>query len=101
MSEKRKDAPSPIGPYSLFVETNGLVFCSGQIPINPQTNQIVSEDIKQQTKQVMENINAVLVSANLSLKNIVKTTIFLTSIKDMPQVNEIYASYFSNAVFPS
>ena len=101
MSKEYLNVPSPLGPYKLFVEVNGFVFCSGQIAISPQTNQIVSEDIKEQTKQVMENIKAVLASTDLSLKHIVKTTIFLTSIKDVPQVNEIYASYFSETTLPA
>ena len=93
--------PPPVGPYRPFVEANGFVFCSGQIPIKPQNQEIISEDIKEQTQQVMENIRAVLASANLNLKNIVKTTIFLASIEDMPQVNEIYASYFSGSHLPA
>ena len=102
MSEKKnKNTPLPLGPYSPFVEINGFIFCSGQIPIDPQTQQIISEDIKEQTQQVMENIKAVLASADLSLKHIVKTTIFLTSIKDVPQVNEVYASYFLDSVLPA
>ncbi len=101
MSKKYLNVPSPLGPYSSFREVNGFVFCSGQIAVNPQTNQIVSEDIKEQTKQVMENIKAVLASTDLSLKHIVKTTIFLTSIKDVPEVNETYASYFSDTALPA
>ena len=98
---RASNAPLPVGPYSSFVEVNGFIFCSGQIPINPQTQEVVSEDIKEQARQVMENIKATLLAANLSLKHIVKTTIFLTSMKDMPQVNEIYASYFSESSLPA
>ena len=99
--ENFKTSPSPLGPYSLFVEVNGFVFCSGQIAIDPQTQKVVSEDIKEQTKQVMENIKAVLTSTNLNLQHIIKTTIFLASIEDMPQVNDIYASYFSGSNLPA
>ena len=94
------DAPSPIGPYSQSIEYDGLVFCSGQIPIDPKTKAIIAKDIKGQTKQVMENIRAVLMSAGLDFQNIIKTTIFLTSIEDAETMNKVYAEYFSAPLWP-
>lgn len=90
-----KDAPAPIGPYSQAVQAGPFLFCSGQIPLDPATNQIVPGDVKAQTKQVMENIRAVLKEAGADFAQIAKTTIFLKSMGDFPAVNEIYGSYFA------
>ena len=90
-------APAPIGPYSQAVEVGGLIFCSGQIPLDAKTGQIVSGGVAEQTKKVMTNIEAVLSAADLNFSNIVKTTIFLTSMSDFSTVNEIYANYFTSA----
>jgi 2-iminobutanoate/2-iminopropanoate deaminase len=87
-------APAAIGPYSQGVEANGFVFFSGQIAIDPTTSEVVKGDIAVQTKRVMENINALLVSTGLGFNNVVKTTIFLTSMSDFSTVNEIYGTYF-------
>lgn len=92
-----KEAPAPIGPYSQAVKVSkfeSLLFCSGQIPLDPLTNQIVGDHAKDQTIQVMKNIHAVLNAAGAQFSNIVKTTIFLKSMNDFPHVNEIYGSYF-------
>jgi 2-iminobutanoate/2-iminopropanoate deaminase len=86
-------APKAIGPYSQAIKTNDLIFCSGQIPLRPD-GTIVEGDIKEQTKQVMENLKAVLEAANSNLDKIVKTTIYLTDLNDFQAVNEIYGSYF-------
>src|SRR5580698_3126845 len=86
-------APKPIGPYSQAVEVNGLIFLSGQISIDPKTNEVLTGDIEEQAKQVMENIKAVLKSADLTFANVVKTTIFLTDFADFNVVNEIYGKY--------
>lgn len=82
-----------VGPYSPAVEANGFVFLSGQIPINPNTGEIIS-DIRDATRQVLINIDTLLGEVGLSLSNIVKTTIFLKNIADFPVVNEIYAEFF-------
>ncbi len=87
-------APKPVGPYSQAVEVGGFVFLAGQIPINPITGEVVSGDIKVQTKQVLENIKAVLNEAGCGLKDVVKTTIYLFDLKQFAQVNEIYGEYF-------
>jgi|SRR6185312_878554 len=90
------NAPAPIGPYNQAVETGGLLFVSGQIPSNPATGDIVTSGIKDEAKQVMENIGAILSEAGLSFANVVKTTIFLTDMGAFAQVNEVYGSYFKS-----
>jgi len=90
------NAPAPIGPYSQAIIAGNLVFVSGQVPINPVTNEVVSGDIKAETTQVMENIKAILTEAGIDFSSIVKTSIFLTSMQDFAQVNEVYGTYFSS-----
>ena len=87
-------APAAIGPYSQAVRSGSMLFCAGQIPLDPKSGQIVSEDIAGQTKQVLENISAILQAAGLNFGNVVKTTIFLISMNDFQTVNEIYGTYF-------
>lgn len=89
-----KNAPAPIGPYSQAIEVGNLVFCSGQVAIDPITNQVLTGDVKGQTELVMKNIDGVLKAAGLGFQNIAKTTIFLTSMNDFAAVNEIYGRYF-------
>lgn len=89
-------APAAVGPYSQAVRVGNFVFCSGQIPLDPATQQIVTGDITAQTKRVLENITAVLRAEGLGLEAIVKTTIFLTNLGDFQTVNEIYGSYFKS-----
>ena len=89
-------APKPIGPYSQAVRVGPFLFCSGQIPIDPTSGQIVQGDVRAQAKQVMENIQAVLKQADLNFSDIVKTTIFLTDMKEFSMVNEVYGSFFKN-----
>lgn len=81
------------GPYSNAVETDGLIFISGQIPLNPATGKIIDE-IKTATRQILTNIQGILRGAGLEMTNVVKTTIFLTNMADFPAVNEIYAEFF-------
>lgn len=92
--------PAPIGPYSQAVIANGFLFASGQVAFNPTTGELVLTDILAETKQVMENIKAILEEAKLSFTNVVKTSIFLSDMQLFAQVNEVYASYFS-ADFPA
>jgi len=94
------NAPAAIGPYSQAIATNGLVFCSGQIPLDTNGN-IVGTDIKDQVKQVMENLKAVLAEASTSFEKVIKTTIYLADMADFPVVNEIYGSYFVSEVKPA
>lgn len=88
--------PTPIGPYSQAVIANGFMFASGQVAFNPITNELVLGDILSETKQVMENIKAILDEAKLSFEHVVKTTIFLSDMQLFAQVNEVYGSYFTN-----
>lgn len=88
-----KTAPAPIGPYSQAVEMNGFVFCSGQIPLDPKTGEVVGSTVGEQAEQVMANIKAVLQAADLTLANVVKTTIFLTTMSDFQSVNEVYGKH--------
>lgn len=90
-------APAAIGPYSQAIEVNGMLFLSGQIPVDPSTGEIVEGGIKEQTKQVFENITNVLKEAGLTLDNVVKTTVFLADISMFAEMNEVYASYFTSA----
>jgi len=88
------EAPAAIGPYSQGVRSGSFLFCSGQIPLDPKSGQIVPGDIAKQTRRVLDNIAAVLRAEGLTFDNVVKTTIFLTDLGDFQTVNEIYGSYF-------
>jgi 2-iminobutanoate/2-iminopropanoate deaminase len=92
-----KAAPAPIGPYSQAVRASGFVFISGQIPVDPDTGQIVSGDIEAQARQVLENLSAILVAAGSGLEKVVKTTVFLTNLDDFQKLNRVYEEYFRNA----
>jgi 2-iminobutanoate/2-iminopropanoate deaminase len=88
-----KQAPAPIGPYSQGVIAGGLLFVSGQIPIDPATDKLVEGDIKVQTEQVLKNILAVLKEAKMGPENVVKASVFLADMADFPQVNEVYGKF--------
>jgi len=89
-----ENAPGAIGPYSQAVKTGNLVFCSGQIPIDPATNEFVSDDVAEQTEQVLKNLSAVLNAAGTELNKVVKTTVFLADMNDFAAMNEIYGQFF-------
>jgi len=95
------NAPKSIGPYNQAVISGDLMFISGQVAFDPNTDELVLDDIQTETKQVMENLKSILEEANLSFKNVVKTTIFLSDMDDFQQVNEVYGSYFSNDQAPA
>jgi 2-iminobutanoate/2-iminopropanoate deaminase len=88
------DAPKPIGPYSQAVIAGGLLWASGQIPLDPQTGKLVEGDIEAQTEQVLKNLLGVLREAKMGPENVVKTTVFLSDMKDFPKMNDVYAKYF-------
>jgi 2-iminobutanoate/2-iminopropanoate deaminase len=90
------DAPAAIGPYSQAIRSGNLIFCSGQIPLEPKSGQMVSDDIADQTRRVLDNISGLLKSEGFSLGDVLKTTIFLTDLSNFQIVNEIYGSYFNN-----
>lgn len=93
---KTGNAPTPIGPYNQAIIASGkMIFTSGQICIDPKTNQVAALDIKGQTRLVLENMKAVLTAGGSSLKNVIKTTVFLKNISDFTAMNEVYAEYLS------
>ncbi len=90
-----ESAPGAIGPYSQAIKVNGMVFCSGQIPIDVATGEFVSHDVAEQTDQVLKNLTAVLNAAGTDLNGVVKTTVFLSDMNDFAVMNEVYGRYFS------
>ncbi len=88
-------APAAIGPYSQAIEVNGMVFASGQIPLDPATGNVVEGGIKEQTRQALTNAKAIMEAAGLTLANVVKTTIFMADMADFTAMNEVYATFFT------
>ena len=95
------DAPSPLGPYNQAVMAGNMFFTSGQIAINSKTEELVIDNIKDETNQVMENLKAVLNSADLNFTNVIKTSIFITSMDDFNDINQVYGSYFDKGQEPA
>ncbi len=89
-----KSAPAPVGPYSQAVGWNQFVFCSGQIPLDAETGEVFTGDIQEQTRRAMNNAGEVLKASGLTFDNVIKTTIFITSMSDFAKINEVYGSYF-------
>jgi 2-iminobutanoate/2-iminopropanoate deaminase len=94
-------APAPIGPYSQAVLIGTTLYTSGQIALNPETMELVLDDIETETKQVMENMKAVLEAADMTFENVVKTTIFIMDMGDFARINSVYASYFDESNAPA
>jgi 2-iminobutanoate/2-iminopropanoate deaminase len=94
-------APAPIGPYNQAVLSGNTLYASGQIAINPATGELVTENINDETKQVMENIAAILEAANMTFENIVKATIFIMDMNNFGAINTIYGSYFNEKTAPA
>lgn len=94
-------APAPIGPYNQAVLVGNTLYTSGQIAINPATNELVLNNIEDETKLVMENLKAVLEAADMTFENVVKTTIFISDMGNFAKINGIYGSYFSEATAPA
>lgn len=90
-----ENAPRAIGPYSQAVVAGGFVFCSGQIPLDPQTGEFVAGGVAEQSEQVLRNLSAVLEAAGTSLGRVVKTTVFLADMNDFAAMNEVYGRYFT------
>jgi 2-iminobutanoate/2-iminopropanoate deaminase len=90
-------APKAIGPYSQAIQAGNFLFLSGQIPLDPKTGELAKGDIREQTRQVLENIKGILESQKLGMGNVVKVTIFLEDIGNFNQVNEVYATYFPSS----
>ena len=89
-----EQAPDAVGPYSQAIRTGNLLYTSGQVPIDPRTGVLIKGDIKDQTRQVMENLKAILESAGTDLSSVIKATVFLADIQDFSAMNEIYGAYF-------
>jgi len=96
-----ENAPTPIGPYNQAILSNGTLYISGQIPLNPKSGELVSGDIKLETKQSMENLKAILTEAEMTFENVVKSSIFLSDMNQFTEVNEVYASYFNAETAPA
>ncbi len=94
-------APAPIGPYNQAVLVGNTLYTSGQIALNPTTMELVLDDIETETKQVMENMKAVLAAADMTFENVIKTTIFIMNMGDFARINTVYGSYFDEATAPA
>ena len=89
-------APAALGPYSQAIEANGMLFVSGQIPFVPETMTLVSEDVKEQTRQSLENVKAIVEAAGYSMKNVVKAGVFIKDMNDFAAINEVYNEYLGD-----
>ncbi|WP_417290993.1 RidA family protein [Corallibacter sp.] len=94
-------APAPIGPYNQAVLVNNTLYTSGQIALHPETGELVLDDIKTETKQVMENMKAVLKAADMTFENVIKTSIFISDMNNFSLINEVYGSYFNEETAPA
>ena len=95
------NAPAAVGPYSQAVRCGDMLYCSGQIPLDPQTGQMVAGDTGEQAVRVMENLRAVLAAAGITFSSVVMTTIFLTDMGDFSVVNKVYERFFDGGVYPA
>ena len=96
-----ENAPAPIGPYNQAVLVGNTLYTSGQIALNPQTMELILDDIETETKQVMENMKAVLTAADMTFENVIKTSIFIMNMNDFTRINSVYGSYFDEATAPA
>ena len=96
-----KNAPAPIGPYNQSVLAGNTLYTSGQIAIDPKSGELILNDIKTETKQVMENLKAVLKAADMTFENVVKSSIYISDMNNFVKINEVYASYFDEATAPA
>ena len=94
-------APAPIGPYNQAVLVGNMLYTSGQIAINPLTNELVLENIETETKQVMENLKAVLEAAEMTFENVIKVSIFISDMNNFSKINTVYGAYFNEATAPA
>lgn len=96
-----KNAPAPIGPYNQAILNGNILYTSGQIALDPETGKLVTEDIKTETKVVMENLQAILTEAGMTFDNVLKSTIFISDMNNFATINEVYASYFDERTAPA
>ena len=99
-SDRKSSIPRPVGPYRMSIKVHDFLYCSGQIPLVPNTGLVLTGDIQEQAHQVMKNCQAVLEEGGCTWDHVVKATIFLTDLRDFEKVNEVYASYFGSS-FPT
>ncbi len=95
------NAPAPIGPYSQAILTGNTLYTSGQIAINPKNGELILDTIPKETKQVMENLKAVLTAADMTFENVIKTTIFISDMHNFGAINKVYATYFNTDTAPA
>ena len=95
------DAPAPIGPYNQAVLFGNTVYISGQIPLNPKTGELVMDSIEIETKQVMENLKAILAATEMNFEHVVKSSVFISDMNNFAAINAIYGSYFNNETAPA
>ncbi|WP_299391323.1 Rid family detoxifying hydrolase [uncultured Gelidibacter sp.] len=95
------NAPAPIGPYNQAVLTGNTLYTSGQIAFDPKTNELVLDSIQAETKQVMENLKAVLEAADMTFENVIKSSIFISDMNNFGQINEVYGTYFNSETAPA
>lgn len=98
---KTENAPAPIGPYNQAILFNNTLYSSGQIAINPKTNQLVTDTIENETTMVMENLKAVLNAAGMTFENVVKASIFISDMHNFSKINAVYATYFKDETAPA
>ena len=98
---KTPHAPAPIGPYNQAILVNNILYTSGQIALNPETMELVLDSIESETKQVMENMKAVLKAANMSFEHVFKTSIFISDMHNFSKINAVYATYFNEDTAPA
>jgi len=98
---KTNKAPAPIGPYNQAVLTGNMLYISGQIALNPETNELETEELQQETKRVMENLKAILAEAGMDFGNVIKTSIFISDMNNFAKINEVYGSYFDAETAPA
>ncbi|MCK4562199.1 MAG: Rid family detoxifying hydrolase, partial [Flavobacteriaceae bacterium] len=96
-----KNAPAPIGPYSQAVLINNTLYTSGQIAIDPKSGNLITHNISDETEQVMQNIKAVLIAAEMNFEDVVKASIFISNMDDFTAINAVYGSYFNEAIAPA
>lgn len=98
---KTSNAPAPIGPYNQAVLNGKMLYTSGQIALDPKTGNLVTDDIKTETKLVMENLKAILTEAGMTFENVLKSTIFISDMNNFASINEVYGTYFNEASAPA
>jgi len=98
---KTAQAPAPIGPYNQAVLSGTTLYTSGQIAIDPQTNELVIDDLEKETNLVMQNLKAVLEAADMTFENVIKTSIFISDMNNFQQINKVYATYFNEETAPA